>query len=67
MRVRMEDQKRESIIEVHHRLGIESVSDAFEGKTDREDGLILPTLRQIERPPRPVCMNLSSYKKDASS
>ena len=64
----MEDQNRENIIEVHHRLGIDSVSDAFDvPKTDREDGLILPTLRQKEGPPRPVCMNLSSYKKDASS
>ena len=46
----MEDQKRENIIEVHHRLGIDSVSDAFDvPKTDREDGLILPILRQIER------------------
>ena len=51
---------------VHPRLGIDSVN-VPEGKTDREDGLILPTLRQIERPPSPVCMNLSSYKKDASS
>ena len=31
----MEDQKRENIIEVHHRLGIESVSDVPEGKTHR--------------------------------
>ena len=63
----MEDQKRENIIEVHHRLEIDSVSDAFDvPKTDREDGLILPILRQKEGPPRPVCMNLS-YKKDASS
>ena len=31
----MEDQKRESIIEVHHRLEIDSVSDVPEGKTHR--------------------------------
>ena len=29
----MEDQKRENIIEVHHRLGIESARDVPEGKT----------------------------------
>ena len=66
----MEDQnterERERERKVQHRLGIDLVSDVPEGKTDREDGLILPILRQKEGPPRPVCMNLS-YKKDASS
>ena len=43
-------RERENIIEVHHRLGIDSVSDAFDvPKTDREDGLILPILRQNQR------------------
>ena len=50
----MEDQnkerERENIIEVYHKLGIDSVSDAFDvPKTDREDGLILPILRQNQR------------------
>ena len=31
----MEDQKRENIIEVHHRLEIESTRDVPEGKTRR--------------------------------
>ena len=43
---------------MHHRLGIDSVNDVPEGKTDREDGLILPILRQIERPPRPFLSGL---------
>ena len=44
------ERERENIIEVQHRLGIDSVSDAFDvPKTDREDGLILPILRQNQR------------------
>ena len=41
------ERERENIIEVHHKLGIDSVSDV--PKTDREDGLILPILRQNQR------------------
>ena len=43
---------------MHHRLGIDSVNDVPEGKTDREDGLILPILRQKEGPSRPLLSGL---------